>query len=528
MKLFREKFTRMSKEAPDSQAVLAETVLNFINDGVIIIDHNGLIKLINPAALRMAGYTSAEETVGLSYLSVMKLENGEGVTIPDNQNPLAQAAANNNKYNSRDYCLVSVQGKKIPLSISLTPSGEKNADRIITFRNISEELKKEGEQTEFISTASHEMRTPVASIEGYLGLALNPSTATIDDRARQYLTEAHAASQHLGKLFRDLLDVTRLDDKREKLHLVPAEIISTVKEIADRQVTTLNTKHLNYTFGSDQDVNGKLQIDQLAYAMVDLDFLQEIMNNLIENAIKYTNEGGSIWVNARSDGDNVLINVTDSGMGIAPDHLEHIFQKFYRVDNSATRTIGGTGLGLYIVKERVEAMRGRVWAESAFGEGSTFYVSLPRISQEEYDRQMMVIRNTQMMSIKPSTQVTQAAAGAASTLFAVDQANANPFTQPAVPIPQSIPVPQPSAPIPQTDSQPAPAPISPAPAPIAEPIAQPTPQVPVTEPAPVASEAPSAGGEDLASDLSPDKLAELKRNFAAQMHGGPQIGRQKE
>ncbi|MBQ3325804.1 PAS domain-containing protein [Candidatus Saccharibacteria bacterium] len=500
MKLFREKFAKMSKEAPDSQAVLAETVLNYINDGVIIIDHTGIVKLINPAALRMAGYTNAEDAVGLSYLSVMKLENGEGVSIPDSQNPLAQAAANNKSYTSRDYCLVSAQGKKIPISVSLTPSGEKNSDRIITFRNISEELKKEGEQTEFISTASHEMRTPVASIEGYLGLALNPSTATIDDRARQYLTEAHAASQHLGKLFRDLLDVTKLDDKREKLHLVPTEVISAVKEIADRQVVALNTKHLNYTFGSSQDVNGKLQIDQLAYAMIDPDFLQEIMNNLIENAIKYTEEGGSIWVNARNDGDNVLINVTDSGMGIAPDNLEHIFQKFYRVDNSATRTIGGTGLGLYIVKERVEAMRGRVWAESAFGEGSTFYVSFPRISQEEYDRQMMIIRNTQMMSIKPSNQVREAAANAAGTLFSVDQANPAPFAPTAAPIPTPT-----------------------APAPAAAPTAS-------AAPTPVASSNPDVSGqstgEDLASDLSADKLAELKRNFAAQMHGGPQIGSQ--
>ncbi len=464
MKLFREKFTRMSKEAPDSQAILAETVLNFINDGVIIINQNGLVKLVNPAATRMTGYTNADEVIGLSYLSVIRLETGEGMPIPDNQNPLARAVANNTGYESRDYYLVSIQGNKIPISISLTPSGGKGADRIITFRNISEELKKEGEQTEFISTASHEMRTPVASIEGYLGLALNPATATIDDRARQYLTEAHNASQHLGKLFRDLLDVTRLDDKREKLHLVPAEIISTVKEIADRQIVALNNKHLHYTFGSQEDSGDKLQIDQLAYAMVDLDFLQEIMNNLIENAIKYTDEGGSIWVNARNDGDNVLINVTDSGMGIAPDNLNHIFQKFYRVDNSQTRTIGGTGLGLYIVKERVEAMHGRVWAESAFGEGSTFYVSLPRISQEEYDRQMMVIRNTQMMNIQPPNRTV---ANVAQAAIKADTA--------------------------LTEQQ--------AVQPVVQPVTQQTAQ-------------PSS---TTASDLSPEKLSELKRNFAAQI-----------
>ena len=115
----------------------------------------------------------------------------------------------------------------------------------------------------------------------------------------------------------------------------------------------------------------------------------EIIDNLLGNAIKYTPTGGSVYVNVRGDGDRVLINVTDTGIGISNDDLPHIFQKFYRSDNSDTRTIGGTGLGLYIVKKRVEAMGGRVWAESAFGEGSTFYVSLPRISGEEYEKRMI-------------------------------------------------------------------------------------------------------------------------------------------
>jgi len=119
------------------------------------------------------------------------------------------------------------------------------------------------------------------------------------------------------------------------------------------------------------------------------------MGNLIENAIKYTPAGGSVYVNVRGDGDRVLINVTDTGIGISADDIHHIFQKFYRADNSDTRTIGGTGLGLYIVKQRVEAMGGKVWAESAFGEGSTFYVSLPRITGEEYEKRMIAYRSAE-------------------------------------------------------------------------------------------------------------------------------------
>ncbi len=109
----------------------------------------------------------------------------------------------------------------------------------------------------------------------------------------------------------------------------------------------------------------------------------------------FRSDGGEIWVNARGDGDKVLINVTDTGIGVSPEDAGHIFQKFYRVDNSQTRQIGGTGLGLYLVKQRVEAMDGRVWVESAFGDGSTFYVSLPRLTPAEYQRRLIAYQNEQ-------------------------------------------------------------------------------------------------------------------------------------
>ena len=455
MKLFQKKTMVGGLETQTDRALLAELVLNSINDGVVIIDQNGLVKLANPAAARITGMPSASDALGLSYLSMIRMENGEGMVLQDSQNPLARAVANNEAFESRKFFLVTPQGKKTPVSIVMTPSGGRGSDRIITFRDITEELQKEGEQTEFISTASHEMRTPVASIEGYLGLALNPQTATIDDRARQYLTEAHNASAHLGKLFQDLLDVTKLDDNRVRLNLVPVEMVSLVQKIANQQITALNNKNISYSFGVRDGLEGKLQVEQLVYAMVDVDFLQEIINNLIENAVKYTESGGEIWVSVRADGDDVLINVTDSGVGIPPENLAHVFQKFYRVDNSATREIGGTGLGLYIVKARVEAMGGRVWAESSFGEGSTFYVALPRITPEEYERQMTVIRNTQMMAIKPAAPATATALTNAAVTAATAPAPvaAQPTQQPVAPVQPAVAV-QPVAST-VTQSQPA-------------------------------------------------------------------------
>ena len=359
----------------------------------------------------MTGIKRAEDALNLDFMLVMKFEAADGSKIEDANNELMKAVKTNIAFETRKYVLVAANNeKKTPVALVMTPSGDSRSNRIITFRNIAKELEQEGAQMEFISTASHEMRTPVASIEGYLGLALNPQTATIDARARQYLESAHNASQRLGNLFKDLLDVTKLEDKRLRARPVPVELTGFVKKFADEYAPKYKEKNISYSFGAGSGRNARFNVGkvlgQTVYAFVDVDFLGEILANLIENAIKYTPEGGALWVNVQGDGDRALINVTDTGIGIAAEDLQHIFQKFYRADNSQTRTIGGTGLGLYLVKQRVEAMDGRVWAESAFGEGSTFYVSLPRLSADEYEKRQIAVRNRAAVQAFQETALT--------------------------------------------------------------------------------------------------------------------------
>lgn len=399
----------------ESAEILANLVLNTIDSGVIIVLPTGVIEYINPAAVSLLGGQMAQNFLGAKLEDILKLENGQGVAIPAQNNLVFYAVNNGQNYTTREYFLVNLQGQKKPVAFKVITAHSQKNERIVTFYDITSELEAESEQTEFISTASHEMRTPVASIEGYLGLALNPKTATIDERAKKYLEEAHKSSQHLGKLFRDLLDVTKLDDKRIKAHLLPIEVTSTVRSIAEGQIPKMSEKNIHFTFGSSSsaNMNGGRVINQEVFAAVDVDFLREIINNLIENAIKYTNNGGGIWLNVRGDGDRVLINVTDTGIGISPEDSKHVFQKFYRADNSETRTIGGTGLGLYIVKERVEAMSGSTWVESTFGEGSTFYVAFPRLTYEEYLRRKQIEANTQAMT--PQNSVASNPAVSASS-----------------------------------------------------------------------------------------------------------------
>ena len=383
-----------------AHATLAEIALSAIHDGVVITDKKGVIRFINPAASQMTNY-SADEAIGLDYGLVIKLESKEGRELSDHENPLIQAISTGQPLEPSQFLLISAKSnQRVPIAISVQLTEDGSSSRVITFRNIVKELEEEGEQAEFISTASHEMRTPVATIDGYLSLALNPQTATIDERARGYLSAAEKASKHLGKLFQDLLDVTKLDDGRVRPHFEPVEIVSLVKTISKDYAIPAQEAKIHFSFGTDSPMHfseGR-QMSQVVYGYVDIGFMREILANLIENAIKYTPAGGSVYVNARGDGDRSLINVTDTGMGISAEDLNHIFQKFYRVDNSDTRTIGGTGLGLYLVKQRVEAMGGKVWAESAFGQGSTFYVSLPRISSDEYEKRMIAIHNQQMMN----------------------------------------------------------------------------------------------------------------------------------
>lgn len=487
-----------SKKPTENQAALAEIALKAIHDGVVITNKTGVVQYINPAAITMTECGSADHAIGLDYSLVIKLESKEGRELSDQENPLAKAMKSNHPLEHAWVALIPLKsGKRIPISISMLPTDGMSQNRIITFRNITAELEEEGEQTEFISTASHEMRTPVATIDGYLSLTLNPQTATIDERARGYLTAAQAASKHLGKLFQDLLDITKLDDGKIRPHFEPVDMNHLVKSVADDFIPRAQEAKISFTFGSRDTASfdPTHRLSQVVYGYVDVNFMREILDNLIENALKYTPAGGSIYVNVRGDGDRVLINVTDTGIGISADDLTHIFQKFYRADNSDTREIGGTGLGLYLVKQRVEAMGGRVWAESGFGEGSTFFVSLPRLTDEEYNKRMIAVQNQQLQP-KPAGQVAPAAP-TIPAVPAIPTAPAIPATPttpvaPAVPATPAIPA-APATPVASATPTPAVpaapatpvAPATPAPAIPITPVA-PAPVPPVTQTAPAA------------------------------------------
>jgi len=361
-------------------ATQSEVVINAIGDGVMAINGKGIIQLINPAAQRILGW-GKQDALALSYKSILQLADQEGKPLDPASDPVQQVLNTNQPIRNNNLSITTHNNKKIMGSLVISPVGDAGSGAIIVFRDVTKEKAEEREQAEFISTASHEMRTPVASIEGFLGLALNPQTAQIDDRARGFIMKAHESTQHLGRLFQDLLDVSKAEDGRLSNNPKVINVISFIHDILQGLQQKAAEKGLRLIFKPMPDDGGR-HVMPVYNVNLDNDHIREVINNLIENAIKYTSEG-TVTVDVAGTDDKVVISIADSGIGIPTEDMPHLFQKFYRVDNVDTRQIGGTGLGLYLCRRLAESIGGRIWAESEYKRGSTFYFELPRISVKQ-------------------------------------------------------------------------------------------------------------------------------------------------
>jgi signal transduction histidine kinase len=340
----------------------------------------------------MTGWSQAE-VIGLDYRSILKFVDDKGISLKDQDHPLHKVLATGKIFRDNTAVIGQKSNSKLSVDISVSPLIEPNGQvtgAVAILRNVQEQRKEDKQRADFISTASHEMRTPVAAIEGYLALALNEKVANIDAKARSYLEKAHSSTQHLGKLFQDLLTSARAEDGRLSSHPIVVEMNDFVEKLVDDLRFSAEKKGLliELLMGSQQrkdsqsvDVSQKV-IKPLLFVHVDPDRIREVITNLFDNAVKYT-ESGRISIGITGDVQVVQFHISDTGPGIPKEDQSHLFQKFYRVDNSATRTIGGTGLGLYICRKIVDLYNGRIWVESEFGKGSTFYINLPRLSADK-------------------------------------------------------------------------------------------------------------------------------------------------
>lgn len=421
----RDKATTHLTNLLEQEQFKSNIILESITDGVIVVNTKGVTQIINAAAANMFGW-SRDEAHHLQYNSLYTImdpnavvQNSAKTEMPEHldaiglalktgqaQHKVVQIETKNNKRIFMD-TLASPIYEDVASESSETSS--KQLVGIITvFRDIDESKREEQQRAEFISTASHEMRTPVAAIEGYLALAMNDKVCLIDEKARGYLEKAHGSTQHLGQLFQDLLTSAKADDGRLASHPEVFEFGVYLEKLIEDLRFSAEKKGLGLEFviGTDNDHvsanSSTAQVLQpLYYVEADPDRLREVITNLFDNAVKYT-PAGKITIGLTGNDAVVQFYIKDTGGGIPPEDVSHLFQKFYRVDNSATRTIGGTGLGLFISRKIIELYHGRIWVKSQLGKGSTFFVNLPRLDTESADAARLRLANT----TQPSTATT--------------------------------------------------------------------------------------------------------------------------
>lgn len=360
-------------------------LLNSIDDAIILIDSENQIQSFNPAAENLTGWP-VDEVSGIDYRSIIKLQDEKGQSYPEMQHPFFQVFQDKKTVRNNVASLIRKDKQVISVDISVSPLLDEKgyvSGAVGVIRNVDEQRKQEKQRADFISTASHEMRTPVAAIEGYLSLALNEKVSKIDEKARSYLDKAHASTEHLGKLFQDLLTSAKAEDGRLTSHPVPTNISEFVTQLVEDLKFSAEKKGLALEMQSSSlTKESQKNITPVYYAKVDPDRLREAITNLFDNAVKYT-EQGKITIAITGNSDVVQFSIKDTGNGIPKADLPHMFQKFYRVDNSSTRTIGGTGLGLYICRKVVELYGGKIWVESEEKVGSTFFINLPRLDTSQ-------------------------------------------------------------------------------------------------------------------------------------------------
>ncbi|EZP77691.1 two component system histidine kinase [Parageobacillus genomosp. 1] len=226
-----------------------------------------------------------------------------------------------------------------------------------------EYLKKE--RNEFLASISHELRTPLTYVKGYADIARRPNME--EEERNRYLSIIYEEAEHMQKLVKDLFELAKMDQHSFQIHKEATNLCSFLKKLHDKMHPAFQAKKMSLVYYCDGNIT--VHIDQKRF--------EQVMMNLLDNALKYSDQGSTVSIDVRTEKNNIVIIVSDEGRGIPEEDLPHIFERFYRVDKSRSRTSGGTGLGLAIAKEIVEAHGGSIYAASEYGKGTNMIITLP-------------------------------------------------------------------------------------------------------------------------------------------------------
>jgi PAS domain S-box-containing protein len=366
---FAQELARRAAAALENAQLHAETeeraraslVLDHVGEGVFLLDRAGIVRLWNPAAEAITGI-AAEDILGRPASPTIS-----GWAAVDDRVPVVASAES-----------AGVRPETLPLEVGdreiwVLISGVTFPEgTVYAFRDMTEERGLREFQTEFVATISHELRTPLAAVYG-AAMTLQQRAGELDDDARErLLAVVYAEAGRLTRIIDDVLWASRLETGRLDFAIQECHAETIAESVVQATIVNLPPT-LSLDLERDED---------LPPIATDPDKVRQVLTNLLDNAVKYSPDGGRIRLAIRPNGRYVRFSVSDEGLGIPLGEQPRIFEKFYRLDPHQTRGVGGTGLGLYISRELVRRMSGRMWVESTEGEGSTFYVELP-LSESE-------------------------------------------------------------------------------------------------------------------------------------------------
>lgn len=339
-----------------------DSVLEYMTDGVIATDRRGNINMINTTAVRDLNLQDGNSAIGESILNVLHIE--ENQTLRDLLEG-SQELFLDFSTNGRDMYLQAY------FSLIQRSSGFVSGI-VIVLHDVTEQYRVDEERRQFVSNVSHELRTPLTSVNSYVD-ALQDGAIDDPELARNFLGVLQDETSRMIRMINDLLELSRMDSgtmavDNEFVNI--SELFNYILNRFDMIIANDDAPEKTYSIHREIPKTG-------IWVELDPSKFTQVIDNLMNNAIKYSPDGGVITTRLVDKQKEVILSITDQGLGIPAKDVDHVFDRFFRVDKARSRAQGGTGLGLAISKEIVERFGGRIWVESVEGKGSTFYIALP-------------------------------------------------------------------------------------------------------------------------------------------------------
>jgi PAS domain S-box-containing protein len=361
------RFALKSQSLVREQGRLA-AIFRYSTEGILTVDNALRIIDFNPAMERLTGWNESE-VLGQFYFKVLRPKDRQGNDLGLQDSPILQAFAGQIVLN-RDMRLTTRDGQYIEARVSAScvrsARGEP-INGILTIRDVTREREQEEQRSTFISVISHELQTPIAIIKGYASTLARADARWETNTLRSRLVAIEEEADRLNKLVGNLLYASRIQANGLQMDVAALDLGPLVQKVVRR--LRAKSKEVEITL----DLPGNLPA-----VMADRERIEEVLQNLLDNAIKYSPRERVVHISIHATGEEVVVSVRDTGMGISLRDQEQVFERFHRVGDSMTPSTPGAGLGLYICRAIVEAHGGRIWVESTLREGSTFSFSLPR------------------------------------------------------------------------------------------------------------------------------------------------------